>query len=88
MNEAQNYLRWNILTKQGAEFPFAFSLFLNSPVVRIGPESSSIKAEVNFVNSSFIISTVTFANSMGPVLPVMKRQLFLQFHQVQVQLIV
>ena len=25
-----------------------------------GPESSSIKAEVNFVNSSFIISTLSF----------------------------
>ena len=60
INDAQNYLHWNILTKQGQIFLFGFSLFLNSPLERSGPESSSIKAEVNFVNSSFIISTVTF----------------------------
>ena len=46
--------------KEGRRLSFGFDSFINSPVMRRGPELSSIKAEVNFVNASFIISTVSF----------------------------
>ena len=59
MNEPGS-LSWDIITEEGMSFSFGFDSFITSPVERMGPGLSAIKAEVNFVNSSFIISTVTF----------------------------
>ena len=59
MNEP-GFISWLLTSEEGVLFPFGFDAFIHSPVERSGPELSSIKAEVNFVNSSFIISTVTF----------------------------
>ena len=59
MNEPGS-ISWDITTEEGMRFPFGFDSFITSPVERMGPGLSAIKEEVNFVNSSFIISTVTF----------------------------
>ena len=59
MNE-QGFISWYTSTKEGWSLSFGFDSFINSPVMKSGPELSSIKAEVNFVNSSLIISTITF----------------------------
>ena len=59
MNEPGS-LSWEITIEEGISFLFGFDSFVTSPVKRMGPGLSAIKAEVNFVNSSFIISTVTF----------------------------
>ena len=59
MNEP-GFISWYIRNEEGVRYSFGFDSFINSPVKRMGPGLSAIKAEVNFVNSSFIISTVTF----------------------------
>ena len=59
-DEELGSLSWLIETTEGLNFAFGFDPFINLPVMRSGPELSSIKAEVNFVNSSFIISTFSF----------------------------
>lgn len=56
-------MSWQILLKDGLEYSFGFSIFLNTTVIQSGPESSSIIAGVDFVNSSYIASTVTFKNA-------------------------